>query len=68
MKTTLRELSATERALHELSRIARELSLLQIYLQSEIEKEQRAAPQPTRELIDPRTRRPWRSGRKGGAA
>lgn len=62
--TTLHPLSETARVFHEVCRIARELDLLKNHLQNLVAKENEAAPPPSRELIDPRTKKPWRSGRK----
>jgi hypothetical protein len=64
MTTTLRPLSETARVFHEVCRITRELELLKTYLEDLLSKERESAPPPAKELIDPRTRRPWRSGRK----
>jgi hypothetical protein len=67
MQSTLRPLSETARVYHHVCVIARELELLKTHLETLVAKEQETAPLPERVLIDPRTRKPWRTRSKGGA-
>ena len=67
MATSLKPLSETARVFHNVCQIARDLELLKAHLQALIEKENGTVDAQPVPLVDPRTGRPWRSRRKGGA-